>query len=45
MCPHCQKVMQIIIIIEDQEPIESLKVERVIDKILGHWVLVPKKVG
>ena len=28
--------MRIISIIEDQEPVESLKVERVINKILGH---------
>ena len=28
--------MRIISIIEDQEPVVSLKVERVIDKILGH---------
>ena len=34
--------MRIISIIEDQEPVESLKVERVIDKILGHLGLCQK---
>ena len=34
--------MRIISIIEDQEPVESLKVERVIDKILGHLGLYQK---
>ena len=35
-CPQCQGLMRIISIIEDQEPVESLKVERVINKILLH---------
>jgi hypothetical protein len=33
--------MRIISIIEDQEPVESLKVERVIDKMLRHLGLYP----
>ena len=34
---------RIISIIEDQEPVESLKVERVIDRILRHLGLWPTK--
>jgi hypothetical protein len=34
--------MRIISIIEDQEPVESLKVERIINKILGHLGLCQK---
>jgi len=39
--PKCQGLMRIISIIEDWEPVESLKVERVIDKILSHLGLYP----
>ena len=35
--------MRVISIIEDQEPVESLKVERVINKILLHLGLCPTK--
>jgi hypothetical protein len=35
--------MRVISIIEDQEPVESLKVERVINKILLHLGLWPTK--
>ena len=36
-------MMRVISIIEDQEPVESLKVERVINKILLHLGLWPTK--
>ena len=35
--------MRIVSIIEDQKPVESLKVERVIDRILRHLGLWPTK--
>ncbi len=41
-CPHCKGLMPIISIIEDQEPVVSLKVERVIDKILSQLGLCQK---
>ena len=42
-CPRCQGIMRVISIIEDQEPVVSLKVERVINKILLHLGLWPTK--